>query len=411
MIIEQTIETYIAIVCKPLNPMKKITLISLLFLALITTQCGQDITEEIKQSEPAAPTTDVTTNPAGKASGLTYRGMDLSYAYKIETQRGKKFYTSAGAQSTVFDIAKSANVNLVRLRLWVNPDANHAECSLAAVKIQAAKIVAKGMQFMLTLHYSDTWADPGTQTKPAAWASLSKQQLLDKIWSYTVDAMTQLKNQGTSPAIVQIGNEINGGFLWPTFQVSGNSDTNWNDSFEFAFNTGSRAVKSVFPSCKIMLHYAGIWADNFFWRASVFALEYDIMGFSWYPQWHGKSFTDLYNQLNNLSSWYNKNVMVVETAYPWTTGYADNATNVLDATSLISGYPITAAGQQAFLEKLMATVKSVPNNRGLGVVYWEPDWTAYNGSTATDWENGSSWENVALFDFNWKALQGFSAFN
>lgn len=103
--------------------------------------------------------------------------------------------------------------------------------------------------------------------------------------------------------------------------------------------------------------------------------------------------------------------MVVETAYPWTTGYADNATNVLDATSLISGYPITAAGQQAFLEKLMATVKSVPNNRGLGVVYWEPDWTAYNGSTATDWENGSSWENVALFDFNWRALQGFSAFN
>jgi arabinogalactan endo-1,4-beta-galactosidase len=337
--------------------------------------------------------------------------MDLSYSYKIENQRGGKFYDAAGAQRSLFDIAKASNVNLVRLRLWVNPDANHTECSIAAVKAQAKQIVAKGMQFMLTLHYSDTWADPGHQTAPQAWAGLSKQQMLDQIWTWTVDVMSQLKNQGTEPAIVQVGNEINNGMLWPTFKVSPDSDTNWNDSFEFAFNTGSRAVKSVSPNCKVMMHYAGIWAENFFWRASVFGLEYDIMGFSWYPQWHGKSFSDVSKQLGNLTSWYSKNAMVVETAYPWTTGWADNAPNVLDQTSLINGYPISPTGQQAFLEKLMSTVKSIPGKRGIGVVYWEPDWVAYNGATATNWENGSSWENVTLFDFGWKALPAFAAFN
>jgi arabinogalactan endo-1,4-beta-galactosidase len=395
---------------KPNQNMKRITIFFLTVMALLTVGCepGDDLKDHSVQSQPGSASS---ADKTARASGLTYRGMDLSYAYKIETQRGGKFYNASGVQSTVFDIAKSSNVNLVRLRLWVNPDASHAECGIAAVKIQAAKIVSKGMQFMLTLHYSDYWADPGKQTIPAAWSSLSKQQLLDKIWSYTVDVMTQLKNQGTTPAIVQIGNEVNAGFLWPTFKVSADSDTNWDNSFEYAFNTGSRAVKSVFPQCKIMLHYAGIWGDNFFWRASKFGFEYDLMGFSWYPQWHGKSFTDLYNQLNNLTSWYSKSAIVVETAYPWTTGYADNASNVLNATSEISGYPITPAGQQAFLEKLMSTVKSIPGNRGQGVVYWEPDWTAYNGSGATNWENGSSWENVTLFDFSWKALQGFSAFN
>jgi arabinogalactan endo-1,4-beta-galactosidase len=143
----------------------------------------------------------------------------------------------------------------------------------------------------------------------------------------------------------------------------------------------------------------------------VFALEYDIMGFSWYPQWHGRSFPDLSKQLNNLTSWYNKTAIVVETAYPWTTGWADNASNVLNSTSQINGYPLTPAGQQSFIEKLMSTVKAVPGSRGIGVVYWEPDWVAYNGPGATNWENGSSWENVTLFDFNFKALQGFNAFN
>jgi arabinogalactan endo-1,4-beta-galactosidase len=387
--------------------MKK-TLLSVFVIIISTFQwsCQKDEISEVVTTPQTSPTT-----VAHVKSGLTYRGMDLSYAYKIETQRGGKFYNASGSQKAVFDIAKDAGVNLVRLRLWVNPDASHAECSLAAVKIQAKKIVSKGMQFMLTLHYSDTWADPGTQTKPSAWVSLTKQQLLDKIWSYTVDVMTQLKNQSTTPAIVQIGNEINQGMLWPTFKVSESSDTNWNDSFEFAINTGHDAVKSVFPNTKVMVHYAGIWANNFFWRCSTFGLKYDIMGFSWYPEWHGKSFTDLYNQLNNLTSWYGKTCIVVETAYPWTTGYFDAASNILGANSQISGYPLTPAGQQAFLEKTMQTVKSLPNSRGLGVVYWEPDWTAYNGAGATNWENGSSWENVTLFDFGWKALQGFSAFN
>jgi arabinogalactan endo-1,4-beta-galactosidase len=389
---------------------KYIVTMSAVWLLVFFVGCQQEVVIEEKSAENETIQSEQASANA-RASGLTYRGMDLSFAYKIETQRGGKFYYANGTAGTVFDIAKSANVNLVRLRLWVNPDANHKECSLAAVKEQAKKVVAKGMQFMLTLHYSDTWADPGTQTKPAAWSSLTQQQLIDKIWSYTTDVMNQLKSHGTTPIIVQIGNEINAGFLWPTFKVSADSDTNWDNSFEYAINSGYNAVKAVFPNTKVMLHYAGIWADNFFWRCSKFGIQYDIMGFSWYPQWHGKSFTDVYNQLNNLTSWYSKTAIVVETAYPWTTGYVDQAGNVLGSGSLISGYPLTPAGQQAFLEQLMATVKSIPNNRGVGVVYWEPDWTAYNGSSATDWENGSSWENATLFDFSWKALQGFSAFN
>jgi arabinogalactan endo-1,4-beta-galactosidase len=393
--------------------MKKVNalIFSLMFLIAVSCETGKEVDQQVTSSATAETTAKLSDQSNGRPSGLAYRGMDLSYAYKIENLRGGKFYDASGTQKSLFDIAKSSNVNLVRLRLWVNPDANHAECGIAAVKIQAKAIVAKGMQFMLTLHYSDTWADPGKQYTPSAWSSLTKQQMLDKIWAYTVDAMTQLKNQGTTPAIVQIGNEVNQGFLWPMFKVSDNSDTNWDDSFEFAFNSGSRAVKSVFPNCKVMLHFAGIWGDNFFWRASKFGFEYDVMGFSFYPQWHGTSFADLQKQLSNLSSWYNKEVMVVETAYPWTSNWADNVTNVLNTSSQINGYPISPAGQQAYLEKLMATVKGVQGKKGIGVVYWEPDWVAYNGASATDWENGSSFENATLFDFSWKALPGFAAFN
>ena len=338
-------------------------------------------------------------------ASVTYRGADLSFLPLIESA-ATKFYTSGGVQSSALTILKQSGMNLVRLRLWHTPA--NAQSSLTEVENFAQTIKAAGVNWWLDFHYSDTWADPGNQTIPVAWQSLSYNILLDSVYNYTYRVMNSLKTKNILPAIVQIGNETNSGMLWNIGKVGGAFDVNW-PQYAALVKKGIDAVKAVDPTIKIMLHFAGTnGAQWFFNNVKTQGINYDIMGLSYYYWWHNRTLTELQTDLNALVTNFDKDIFIAETAYPFTTAWNDNTNNVYGSgNALLSGYDATAAGQLKFLTDLRTVIHNVSNNRGIGFCYWAPDWVAFRGTTSA---NGSSWENLALFDFTNKALPGMDAY-
>lgn len=141
-------------------------------------------------------------------------------------------------------------------------------------------------------------------------------------------------------------------------------------------------------------------------------MNYDILGISWYPGWHGNSFSALLNGLNNFARLYGKPIMIAETAYQFTAANYDQVPNWFDASSLVTGYPATEQGQYDFLVQLLDVVENIDQNKGIGICYWGAEWIAYGGSSETDWEHGSRMDNAALFrSDNHYALHAFDAFN
>jgi arabinogalactan endo-1,4-beta-galactosidase len=325
---------------------------------------------------------------------LTIRAADLSFLPEIE-EAGTIFYDATGAAKDALTIFYENGCNTVRIRLWHTPSTVHS--GLAEVISLARRVKAKGMKVWLDIHYSDTWADPATQTKPAVWESLSTSVLADSVYNYTTKAVSLIE-----PEYVQIGNEINSGFLWDNGSIDNEND------FIILLNSGIMAVRDNAPETKIIIHYAGYsTASWFFGVLRLHSVDYDIIGLSYYPAWHGKSLDEVSSALYQLSTENSKEIVIAETAYPFTLSWNDWTNNSVGLESqLITGYPASESGQKAYLLKL----KSIIANRALGIgfCYWAPDWVAYRGTTATD---GSSWENLTLFDFNNKALGGMELFN
>lgn len=229
--------------------MKNTTIV--LILVLLVASCKKDL----QHLQPKPSVGNPSALPAN--SPVQYRGMDLSFSYKIENELGQSFKDLDGSGKTTLSIAKDHGANLVRLRLWVNPPSNDAEASLAAVKAQALRLRVLGLNFYLDIFYSDYWADYGYQTKPASWDSLPAAALQAAAVNYTTAVLTELQNQGTTPVIVETGNEINNGMLWPEFRVSPSSSSNWSN-FAGLYNSLYSAVKAVNASIKVMLHIAGV---------------------------------------------------------------------------------------------------------------------------------------------------------
>ena len=338
-------------------------------------------------------------------ASLVYRGADLSFLPEIESA-GTTFYNANNQVTDALTIMKQGGMNLVRLRLWYTPGGIHS--GLTEVTNFAQRIKMAGLSWLLDFHYSDTWADPGTQTMPAAWQSLTYAVLLDSVYGYTFRVMNDLKTRGILPAIVQLGNETNSGMLWNIGRVGGSFDINW-PQFAGLIKKGAEAVKNIDPTIKIMIHYAGTnGAPGFFSNVQTQGVNYDIMGISYYPWWHNRDLTGLQTDLNSLATNYNKDILIAETAYPFTLAWNDNTNNIVGAsTPLLPAYTATQDGQLKFLTDLRTTIHNIPGNHGLGMCYWAPDWVAYRGTSAT---NGSSWENLALFDFSNKALPALAAF-
>lgn len=331
--------------------------------------------------------------PVNPTKDTFIRGADLSKLPEIE-ENGTVFYNSKGLAENALKIFKANGLNTVRLRLWVHPAG--VRSSLQEVAAFSKRIHASGLKVWLDLHYSDTWADPGHQAKPAAWENLNLQQLEDSVYSYTLRVVKIIQ-----PQYVQIGNEINHGFLWDDGRISHPAQ------FAALLQKGTSAVRAANISIRIILHYAGYrGANGFFSLVKNHPTDYDIIGLSYYPWWHGKSLDTLQLVINQLTEKYHKKVVIAEIAYPFILSWNDWTNNIVGSTNqLIPGYPATPAGQEAFLWKLRTILQSNPD--GEGFCYWEPEWVSYKGQQSTI---GSPWENLGLFDFQNKALPAMSAF-
>ena len=350
---------------------------------------------------------DDVTFTAGSAP-IAVRGGDVSSLYRGQ-QLGGVYYNSSGTEQNALQILKNGGMNYVRLRVWVNPaDGFDSEAQLLGMAKQAHSTY--GMPILLDLHYSDTWADPGHQTVPAAWSSDTVSQLYTAVYTYSKQVVADLVAQGTPPAMVQVGNEINAGMLWPD-----GSTSNWSQ-LAGLLKSGVNGVKAADSSARIMLHLSSsddlATLETWYTDAVNGGVPFDVIGLSYYDYWHGR-LDILQTDLNSLAAKYGKQVAVAETAYPWTLASGDSLTPSFDTGSeLDPGYAASQYGQMANFRDVLSVVQAVPNGQGLGAFYWEPTWTvvAGNGWDPTNASSQDAWENQAMFDYSDNALSVVNAF-
>ena len=337
-----------------------------------------------------------------------YKGADLSYVNEME-DCGATYTNANNIEKDPFLIFKEAGANLVRVRLWHNPTwTNYSNLADVKTTIQRAK--SQGMKILLDFHYSDTWTDPTQQEIPAAWlAEIGNTVALGNLlYNYTYNTLNELSNSNLLPDIVQVGNEINpmilqqGDLVWPI---------DWTRNAAL-LNKGIKAVRDISiaknKDIEVMLHIAqpenGLW---WFEQATQNGVtDFDWIGLSYYPIWSTYTLEDVGTPISTLINTYNKRLMIVETAYPFTLTDADSANNVLGSDAVISGYPATQQGQLDYLNQLKTVVK---NAGGEGIVYWEPAWVSTGCNT--QWAQGSHWDNATLFDNNYKATLGLQFYN
>ena len=329
------------------------------------------------------------------------KGVDISMLRQVE-ENGGLFYDD-GNQVDAMELFKSKGFNTARVKVWHTPSLNYNSAN--KVLETALRATSAGLDVLLNFHYSDTWADPSNQHKPSAWDDLNFETLCDSVRQYSHGLVTRLKNQNTLPKYVQIGNETDCGILWPDGYVCGesNSEIQWEKLRTLFANAieGINSALDIEDTLKIISHVSsgGNW---FFNNLMLEGIDFDILGISYYPMWHG-TLADLEQNINNLSNQFQKPVLVLETAYPFTLQWNDNTHNVLGLeTQLLPGYEASEEGQVLFLNDLVSLVNE--NIFGLGLCYWAPDWIS------TD-QFGSPWENQTLFDFEGESLEALSVFD
>ncbi len=279
-------------------------------------------------------------------------GSDVSWVDQEESS-GYSFYNSSGTKTDPFVLLKGLGINAVRLRVWVNPSGGW--CNGADTLYKAQRAAAQGQSVMIDFHYSDTWADAGAQTVPAAWSSHTAAQLVTDVYSHTYDTLSYLKSNGINVTWVQVGNEINSGMLWPT----GNTSNGFSQLAAY-INSGYSAVKAVYPSAQVVIHLANGYDDAdfewFFDGIKAAGAKWDVIGMSHYPppaSWSTYN-SEISTTMWDMVSRYSKPVIISEVGMDWE----------------------QAATAQSMLTDLIGKVKALGSN-GLGVFYWEPE--AYPG--------------------------------
>ena len=287
-------------------------------------------------------------------------GADVSFLERAE-QQGVAFKDS-GVAKPGLQILKDHGYNWIRLRLFHSPTElpNDLNYTIALAK----KAKSLGFRFLLDYHYADTWADPGHQPLPKAWQGKTHQQLVDAVFQYTRDTIAAFHDADVLPEMVQIGNEITNGMMWP----DGRLPENW-DNFAQLVYAGINGVDAGRGNARrplIMIHIDR-GADRratkaFLDKLNSYDVPYDVIGQSYYPWWHG-SLNDLRSNLEFMAREYQKDVIVVETAYNWQPGNYVNKP---------APFPESPAGQREFLDEVNRVVMETPNGRGKGVFWWEP---------------------------------------
>ena len=332
------------------------------------------------------------------AFGQTFHtGADLSFVNEME-DCGAVYYED-GVAKDPFVIFGEHGAGIARFRLWHTPAGNFS--TLSDVKISIARAKTAGMQVLLDFHYSDTWTDPGAQLRPQAWQQIDDLQVLgDSLYNYTYNTLFELHQQGLLPEMVQLGNEINGNILLKPGEPLYPNDWPRNVAF---LQRAQQAVADINlltgASIKTVIHIAQ--PENVLWwfaDAKANGLnDWDIIGFSYYPGWSVMRVREVAAAVAELKQTYNKEVMIVETAYPFTLEWDDNFNNLLGADNLLPCYgeQPSPQNQRDFLTELSWLVKE---SGGSAVIYWEPAWVST--------ECGSNWENATFFDFDHELHEG-----
>ncbi len=341
-----------------------IILIVFVLLAGLMGACG-------KEEQPPVTPPVVTPVP------VFAKGADVSWITEMEAA-GKKFYNRSGAETEGMALLKSLGMNTIRLRVWVHPSPAWNGADDVVAKAVRAKNL--GMRIMINFHYSDTWADPGSQTKPAAWAGLGFDALKSALAAHTTEVLNQLKTAGVTPEWVQVGNETNNGMLWP----DGRASTSMA-AFAQLVNAGYDAVKAVFPSAKVIVHVSNGY-DNGLFRWMFDGLKnngarYDVIGMSLYPSYASTPWQttnrQCFDNMMDMVARYNKEVMVVEIGMPW--DRADECKQII--------------------ADLIVKLKTVTGGKGLGLLYWEPQcYGGWKGYTLGAFDNSGK-PTVALDPF------------
>lgn len=363
----------------------------------------------------------VQVNPIENLSTDFIKGADVSIMPELE-RNGTKFYDN-GIEQDGLTILKNHGVNWIRVRIWNNPyvvgpeGVGGGNTDEAKAIEMAKRAKALGMKVLVDFHYSDFWVDPGQQKKPDAWKNDSGDKLVDDVYAYTAKVMQDFNAQGVTPDMVQVGNELNNGMLWPEAQLTEDNPNGYKFLAKL-LNAGLQAVHDNDKDNKVktMIHLAGVdvnlyhtFFDNLIVKNKV--NDFDIIGMSFYPFWHG-TMDDLKNTMNDVSAKYNKDVIAVETAFGYTLEDADFEKNNFGTNEeKVGGYKATVQGQATGLRDVMATVASVNDNRGLGIFYWAPDWVINEKVGWKSNDGGNGWDNLTLFDTKGNALESMDTFN
>jgi len=336
-------------------------------------------------------------------------GSDISLETFMQQELGSSFFKDNGVAAPADQILYDNGNNLFRLRLFVNPQTTYINSNYGAIQTTAYDIALAqqikaddpSAKFELDLHYSDTWADPGDQTVPAAWTGENLSQLQTSVYNYTLNTLGSFKSAGVLPDIVQIGNETNDGMDWTTGQISKSGWPAYGSLVNSAISA-VRAAQGAGPKIQISLvvsnaEWTGGWPTSWYTsltsptQGNVPASSFDIMGVDYYPS--ANNMSTVSSNLTTLANTFNKKIMLMETDAPWENGPSHDP-----------AYASTPAGQASYFSALASVVENLPNGDGMGLLYWYPEavnpvslqnagYQIYNGGA------------TALFDSSGNALQ------
>jgi len=345
-------------------------------------------------------------------------GADVSHLQQIE-DFGGRYFNRYGGEQDCLEILKDNGVNYIRLKVWNKPGLPYSDPAgyndKAHVLEMSKRIKGHGFKLLIDFHYSDWWTDPGKQFMPEEWKGLSFEELKKALYDFTSDVVSALKTQGTSPDMVQVGNEITNGMLWDEARISGEFDTEeqW-DKLCALLKNGLQAVKDIDGSIRTIIHIER-GGDHerccyFYDKLMKRGVAFDIIGLSYYPIWHGP-LSDFRDNIYNLVLRYGKDIIVVETAYPYTSEDGDDQPNAstFSFTAVPPDYPPSVQNQANILQAISLALKNLPGGKGRGFFYWQPDFIPVKDA-GWKYGEGCEWDDQTMFDFKGNALWSLDVF-
>ena len=367
-----------------------------------------------------------------------FLGIDASTQIEVDEKKPHYYYAGKEVDPWVF-MHKHNDVKSMRLRLWLNPyDEDGNPYGGGTVDFDKWKKMAKraneiGYDVLLDIHYSDFWCDPGKQFIPKAWRNLSAEEVAIKLYEYTKEVLLEIKKEGIKISSIQIGNEITNGMLWPLGKLGEKDSTGVRSNYDnlaLFLRNGIKGAREIMPEAKLVIHleksYDVETHEEFFREVIKRNVEFDIIGLSYYPYWHG-TFPMFFKNVENLKAKFNKPIWIVETGYGFTMepfvmngNYGDNliSEDFFKQENVYHPYPLTKDGQKDFITNLIKLSKEHDIE---AIYYWEPFWLPLDGlcwateagekfTGETGKPTHNEWANQCLFDYDGNATPALDVY-